>query len=103
MNLSASDISLAISDPFGLWHNHRGDQTLKDPLDEFDLFLLEQGLRVEAELLLEEGTGIRDKKNGKKSLHHDLDSLAGSWTKEEAEEFDKSLASQRTIDLDLWR
>ena len=53
--------------------------------------------------LLEEGTGIRDKKNGKKSLHHDLDSLAGSWTKEEAEEFDKSLASQRAIDLDLWR
>ena len=53
--------------------------------------------------LLEEGTGIRDKRNGKKSLHHDLDSLAGSWTKEEAEEFDKSLAAQRTIDPDLWK
>ena len=53
--------------------------------------------------LLEEGTGIRGKKNGRKSLHHDLDSLAGSWTKDEAEEFDKSLASQRTIDLELWK
>ena len=54
--------------------------------------------------LLEEGTGIRgNKRNRGKSLHHDLDSLAGSWTREEAEEFDKSLASQRTIDLDLWR
>ena len=53
--------------------------------------------------LLEEGTGIRGKRNGKKSLHHDLDSLAGSWTRDEAEEFDKSLASQRTIDLDLWK
>jgi len=53
--------------------------------------------------LLQEGTGIRGKKNGEKSLHHDLDSLAGSWTKDEAEEFDKSLASQRTIDLELWK
>ncbi len=53
--------------------------------------------------LLEEGIGIRGKKNGEKSLHHDLDSLAGSWTKDEAEEFDKSLASQRTIDLGLWK
>jgi len=53
--------------------------------------------------LLEEGTGIRGKKNGEKSLHHDLDSLAGSWTRDEAEEFDKSLASQRTIDLELWK
>lgn len=51
MHLSASDVSLAISDPFGLWHNHHGDQKLKDPLDEFDMFLMEQGLRVEAELL----------------------------------------------------
>ena len=53
--------------------------------------------------LLQEGTGIRGKKNGGKSLHHDLDSLAGSWTRDEAEEFDKSLASQRTIDLELWK
>jgi hypothetical protein len=51
MNLSASDVSLALSDPFGLWHNHHGDQNLKDPLDEFAMFLMEQGLRVEAELL----------------------------------------------------
>lgn len=51
MKLSASDVSLAVYDPFGLWHNHHGDQKLKDSLDEFDLFLQEQGLRVEAELL----------------------------------------------------
>ena len=51
MILSASDISLAISDPFGLWHNHHGDQKLRDPMGDFDLFLQEQGLRVERELL----------------------------------------------------
>ena len=49
--LSASDISLAISDPFGLWHEHHGDQKLKDREDEYDLFLKEQGLRIEKELL----------------------------------------------------
>lgn len=52
--------------------------------------------------LLEEGTGIH-KQKGKKSLHHDLDALAGSWTEEEAREFDKTLTAQRSIDLDLWR
>lgn len=30
-------------------------------------------------------------------LYHDLDHLAGLWTKEEAVEFDKALAVQRKI------
>ncbi len=50
--------------------------------------------------LLEEGT---EKKKRKRQVHHDLDALAGSWTKEEAMEFDKALALQRTIDPDLWK
>jgi hypothetical protein len=52
--------------------------------------------------LLQEGTGI-PKQKGKKPIHHDLDALAGSWTKEDAREFDKALKAQRGIDLDLWR
>lgn len=52
--------------------------------------------------LLEENLGIRGKKKDK-PLHHDLDALAGSWTKEEALEFEKALARQRTIDPDLWK
>jgi len=51
--------------------------------------------------LLEESAGIGKKKG--RSLHHDLDMLAGSWTKEEAAAFEKSLAKQRAIDLDLWK
>lgn len=51
VGLSASDVSLALSDPFGLWHDHHGDPKLKDPEDEYDIFLKEQGLRVEKELL----------------------------------------------------
>ncbi len=42
--LSARDVSLALTDPFGLWNKHHGDQKLKDPEDEFAQFLKEQGL-----------------------------------------------------------
>ncbi len=51
--------------------------------------------------LLEESTGIRDKK--KKVVHHDLDALAGSWTREESSQFEHTLAEQRGIDPDLWK
>jgi len=34
--------------------------------------------------------------------HRDLDHLAGSWSPEEAEEFDRSLEEQRRIDPELW-
>jgi len=36
-------------------------------------------------------------------LHHDLDHLAGTWSDEEAAEFDAALAEQRKIDPELWR
>lgn len=52
--------------------------------------------------LLEESAGIRGKKT-KKPLQHDLDALAGSWTKEEASAFEKALAGQREIEPDLWK
>jgi hypothetical protein len=42
-------------------------------------------------------------KRPKKVLYHDLDFLCGTWTKTEADEFDASLARQRTIDPDSWR
>ncbi|MBI2360807.1 MAG: hypothetical protein HYV04_18200 [Deltaproteobacteria bacterium] len=53
--------------------------------------------------LLEESTGTSRKKQEKKTLYHDLDALAGSWTREEALEFEKALAAQRTIEPDLWK
>ena len=34
--------------------------------------------------------------------YHDLDDLAGSWSKQEAEAFDRALAKQRGIDLEMW-
>ena len=52
--------------------------------------------------LLEESLGMKPQKK-EKVRYHDLDHLAGSWTKEEAEEFDKLIAEQRTIDPELWK
>src|SRR3970040_584095 len=60
--LSASDVSLALSDPFVLWHDHHGDPRLKDPEDEYALFLKEQGLRIEKELLLKRHEQFTDLK-----------------------------------------
>ena len=35
--------------------------------------------------------------------YHDLDGLAGSWSKQEAEAFEESLATQRAIDPEMWK
>jgi len=52
--------------------------------------------------LLEESAGGRAKKKAP-VRYHDLDHLAGTWTKEEAAAFDKLITEQRTIDPDLWK
>ncbi len=52
--------------------------------------------------LLEESVG-RPRGKAKAPIHHDLDDLAGSWSKEEAGHFEKALAKQRSIDVDLWK
>ena len=50
---------------------------------------------------LGEGLGARP---GKQPVrHHDLDHLAGTWSRKEAAAFDKALKEQRQIDAELWR
>ena len=51
--------------------------------------------------LLEKATGTTPAKPSK-ARFHDLDHLAGTWTAEEAAQFEKALAEQRTIDPELW-
>lgn len=51
---------------------------------------------------LEESLLNRSKKKGL-HLNHDLDWMSGTWTKQEADEFDRALAEQRTIDPELWK
>ena len=49
--------------------------------------------------LMEAGIGSRPKE---KKLHHDLDFLIGSWTKEEADDFDRRLKESRKPDPKDW-
>ncbi len=51
--------------------------------------------------LLEEA--LLEHRKTQRPLYRDLDSLAGSWTEEQAAEFDRDLASQRIIDPELWK
>ena len=51
--------------------------------------------------LLEERLGIAGKRK-RLAIDDDLDALAGSWSGDQADEFDRTLAQQRTVDPDLW-
>lgn len=51
--------------------------------------------------LIEQGIGIRGKP--KKVKHHDLDFMIGSWSSEEAKEFDESMMIFEKIDDELWK
>jgi hypothetical protein len=52
--------------------------------------------------LLEVAVGRPGHKKSK-VLHHDLDALAGRWSRREAAAFDRSLASQRKVDPEIWK
>jgi len=52
--------------------------------------------------LLEERIGrVASKK--KKTVYHDLDHLAGTWTRRQTAEFERTLETLRPIDEDLWK
>lgn len=50
--------------------------------------------------ILEERSGKGRQK--RETRYHDLDPLAGSWSKEEAAAFDRELRRLRLVDADLW-
>ncbi len=50
--------------------------------------------------LLEERLGVAGRK---RVLHHDLDALAGTWSEEDAKEFDEALREIRQIDPEIWK
>lgn len=54
--------------------------------------------------LLEEATGQPQNKARapKQALYHDLDKFSGSWTKQEADEFERSLKEQRKVNPKDW-
>ena len=52
--------------------------------------------------LLEEAGG-RKRPRASTPVHHELDALAGTWSRQESLEFERALLEQRTIDPDLWK
>ena len=50
--------------------------------------------------LLEEATGAGP---GKRTLHHDLDHLAGTWSEAEYRELMEALREQRQVDPEMWK
>lgn len=50
--------------------------------------------------LLEEVAGVRPPR--KRRRHHDLDPLAGVWSRAEAKAFRRLLTEQRRIDSEIW-
>lgn len=64
----------------------------------------QRGLDKEAIVLelIHRGLEI-ERKSSELPKYRDLDFLAGTWSQEEADEFDRAIASLRTIDEDFWR
>jgi hypothetical protein len=50
--------------------------------------------------LVEQGVGFSHKV--KRKHHHDLDHLAGTWSKEEGKVFMENIKSFEKIDMELW-
>jgi len=50
--------------------------------------------------LVEQGIGFRGKKL--KTMHHDLDFLAGTWTEKEGQIFEEKIKAFEKVDEELW-
>jgi plasmid stability protein len=53
--------------------------------------------------LLKEAVGVSNGNGRYQTVFDDLDHLAGTWSRKEAEVFEQSLKQQRTIDEKLWQ
>ncbi|MGQ0550640.1 MAG: hypothetical protein ACT4PY_13335 [Armatimonadota bacterium] len=56
-------------------------------------------------LLLRQATGLATPSEpppARPELFSDLDHLAGSWTKQDADEFDRAVQGLRGVDEDMW-
>ena len=60
-----------------------------------------QSLNKTVLALLAERLGLTD--SGAQIEHDDLDELAGTWSKSDANRFDEALHAQRQVDAKLWR
>lgn len=52
--------------------------------------------------LLKKGAGLQEQKE-KRCVYHDLDSLFGRWSQQEADEFARNIKDQEQIDEEVWK
>ena len=52
-------------------------------------------------LLLRRSLGLSGQRN--LAIYHDLDSLAGTWTKQQAKAFTKQISDFEQIDKEIWK
>lgn len=100
--------------PLGLDTMSLGGSIVNEPitihsLDEASAEWIEEEASrrgVEREILvlqlIHEGIDLEQRK-AQLPTYHDLDSLAGTWSEEEADEFDRATAFFSQIDEELWR
>lgn len=61
-----------------------------------------QSLNQTVLVLLQEALGLAPSTSRKKQAYHDLDALAGTWSREAADQFDRHLKEHRKIDSEMW-
>lgn len=71
---------------------------------EIEVLARREGLsRNQAVLrLLKKGAGIGEGPEGRDTIGSSLDWFVGSWTEQQAREFDEAVADFETIDEELW-
>jgi hypothetical protein len=76
------------------------DSRLRDALER-EAARRRQSLNKTVLALLAEALGLAEA--APREPYGDLDELAGTWSKAEAERFDAALTAQRQVDAKLWR
>ena len=81
--------------------------TLRGIDDDLDQALRRAAARssasVNATILRLLRTALRLEKKKFRVVHHDLDSLAGTWTAEDLQEFEEHTRPFSEVDEDLWK
>jgi len=62
-----------------------------------------QSLNQTALTLLKNALGLLPTHRTPSHAYHDLDPLAGTWTKDEFQSFQQELKRARTVDAELWQ
>ena len=75
------------------------DDSLAEALKEISK-QLNTSINKAAIRLLKEAAGLN---NEKYKIHKDLDSLAGTWTEEEYDQFQDSIKDFEKIDEEMWK